>query len=92
MPYREPEYKTWLSDVCHELARILACEADIDPYGIVLTFRPFATCTWRMRFEEPVIRDCWCRHYDVKPMAYEIVIAVKENWSRQIFRKDESND
>ena len=92
MPYREPEYKTWLEKVCHEVEKILACESTIAAYGLEFRFQPLGLNPWRIMFEENFVRDRWCRHYDPKPTAYEIAIGCKEEWDNLILRRGEYND
>lgn len=92
MPYREPEYKKWLEEVCFEAEKILACEATVCAYGLELSFTPLGQNRWRLMFEEKFVRDRWCRHYNSKSTAYEMAIGAKEEWDNLILRRGEYND
>lgn len=92
MPYREPEYKKWLEEVCLEVEKILSCKATVCAYGLELIFTPLGLNRWRLMFEEKFVRDRWCRHYNSKSTAYEIAIGAKEEWDNLILRRGEYND
>lgn len=83
------DFNMWVVDVFGALCERLNCKIEVNRFGFTIR-APYSKMRWEIPRKK--LKMFFDRGCSAETAACHIIIYIRDDWSKLLFRKDESND